>query len=305
MESLMIAPIIAALLAPMLFAIVNHSDQMLVEKTASQWGLIIFSSLFGFFSLLLAIIIVLITQSSLILPWYQVVILVISGFLEIIWIYWYLKALAEDHIHSVVSWFQMIPVFIAVLSMLFLKEVISPVSWIGIVVAVIGAMILSYDWSTVGVFKIKPTLYMLASAGIVAIGSVLYKYAAIDTLSFWVGMVWVQLGVFLTGIILLLIPSKKHEFMLMMRENKKHVIKLSVLNEICNLAGLMFVLYASFHMPLHLVYALGALQPLFVVIIGFFLIRYQILPKEESSRKVIVMRFIGMVCMIIAGILIF
>lgn len=297
--------LIAAIMAPLLFAVVNHTDQMLVEKTASHWGLIIFSSIFGFCSLFLALGISLVNKEVLLLPGNQIIILIISGFLEIIWIYWYLKALSEDHVASIASWFQIVPVIIAILSAIFLQEHITTMSWIGIMLAVIGAAILSYDWSSQRTLKVKPVMYMIASASIVAVASVLYKYAALDAVSFWVGMVWVQLGVLVTGLFLLCIPRKRKEFIAMLRENKKHVIILSSLNEICNLTGLMLVLYASFHMPLHLVYALGALQPLFVLIIGIFLIKLQIIPNEQSPRKVVIMRIVAVIIMIIAGMLIF
>ncbi len=295
----------AAIIAPLLFAIVNHTDQMLVEKTASHWGLVIFSSLFGACSLALALIIVSITGSSLMIPTLQLVILIFSGFLEIIWIYFYLKALSLDHVASIASWFQMVPVLIALLSAMFLKEIIPLISWIGIAFAAAGAGILSYDWSSQGVLKIKPVMYMIISAGIVAIASVLYKYAAIDSVSFWVGMVWVQLGVLVTGLGLLLFNRQRKEFFQMMRENKKSVIALSTINELCNLTGLLLVLYASFHAPLHMVYSIGALQPLFVLIIGMILIYFKIIPYEQSPRKVVIMRIIAIICMVIAGVLIF
>lgn len=295
----------AALVAPLLFAIVNHTDQMLVEKTASHMGLIIFSSLFGVVSLTVSLIITMVGTSSLLIPWHQIAVLILSGFLEIIWIYWYLKALSEDRVASIASWFQMIPVFIAILSALFLKEVIPMMSWIGIAFAVIGAGILSYDWSVKGVFKLRPVGYMIFSALVVAIGSVLYKTTAIDNVPFWVGMVWVQLGILATGLVLLVIPRNRKQFVEMLRENKGRVIELSSLNEFCNLTGLVLVLYASFRLPLHLVYALGALQPLFVLIIGMILIYFNIIPNEQSPRKVVIMRIVAIICMMIAGMLIF
>lgn len=298
-----------AALAPFLFAWVNQIDSFLVKKVKTIGALVIFSSLFAIVTVLLSLGVVLAQNTSLSLPIHQIIILLVSGCFEIIWIVWYLKALdgdgSESEVSSVVPWFQTIPVFVLVLSFLFLGERISGLQALGILIVVVGSFLLSRDWTQKFKFKARGTMLMLGSSFLIAVASILYKATAIDVIPFWVSMFWVQLGILLTGVGLCFYTSYRKDFLHLIRTSGRAMFAYNALNEILNLSGVLAVFYACFLAPVSYVYTVSALQPVFLLIISIVLSR--IAPRfvhEDLSRRNLIPKILAILLMVVGAILV-
>jgi drug/metabolite transporter (DMT)-like permease len=114
-----------ALAAPFLWALVNISDQYLVEKystgTRGSGGLVLFSSLMG---VVVAAIISIFIQGVFAVPLLDKILLIIAGGTTIAWIILYLFTLEIEDVSVVVPWFLTVPIFGYVLGYIFLGEVL-------------------------------------------------------------------------------------------------------------------------------------------------------------------------------------
>ncbi len=305
MDSLLIW-ILFAVLAPLLFAAVNQIDGFLVKKVSTPGSLVVFSSLFAIVTIVISLIIALVQGVGLSLPGIQIGILIVSGVFEIAWLYWYMQALETEEVSSVVPWFQIVPVFVLILSIVFLGERMSGLQIFGIGIVVIGSAVLSRNFTEKFRFKKRESLLMIGAAFIIAAGSVLYKVAAIDTVPFWTSMFWLHIGVFGTGVVAYMVPSFRSEFHDMITTNGRKVLGWNVLNEVLNLGGLLALLYATFlASKISYVYTISAIQPHFVLALSAVLSKLSpSFVSEDLSGKNLFFKIIAIVLLIIGGVLV-
>lgn len=298
--------ILFAVLAPLLFAAVNQIDGFLVKKVSTPGSLVVFSSLFALVTIVVSFIIVLVQGTGLSLSGTQIIILLVSGVFEIAWLYWYMQALETEEVSSVVPWFQVVPVFVLILSIIFLGERMSGLQIFGIGIVVLGSAILSRNFAEKFRFKKRETLLMIGAAGIIAIGSVLYKIAALDLVPFWTSMFWLHIGVFGTGVVAYLVPSFRSEFHDMIATNGRKVLGWNVLNEVLNLGGLLALLYATYLASnISYVYTISAVQPLFVLILSAVLSKVSPnFVSEDLSGRNLFFKTIAIALLVGGGILV-
>ena len=121
-----------ALGAPFLWALVNISDQYLVEKYTTgkrgSGGLVLFSSLIGIF---VAIAIGIFVNGLFSVPLLDKILLITTGGITIAWIILYLFTLEIEDVSAVVPWFLTIPIFGYVFGYVFLGETLSAQQLLG------------------------------------------------------------------------------------------------------------------------------------------------------------------------------
>ncbi|MEK7634877.1 MAG: EamA family transporter [Patescibacteria group bacterium] len=291
-----------ALVAPLLYAISNHTDKYLISKYIHDnkvGALIIFSALFGVFALP---IILIINPLVLGVSLGQGIILMIIGVLVVLSILCYLYALQFDEATFVVPFYQMIPIFGFILAYFILGETLTKTQIIASLAILLGALILSFDIQDKKIrFKKKVVLLMSVASFFYAMSDVLFKFVAIER-GFWVSTFWTLVGKVLIGIIFLIfISSYRSEFFLLIKEAKGKILALNSMNETLTIVADMTVQYAILLAPVALVLMVNGFQPLFVFVIGLGLTLFFPHISQEKIQKKHLIQKIGAILIMLIG----
>lgn len=290
-----------ALLGPIIYALANHTDKYLLSKYVKGGevgALIIFSSVFSIFVLP---ILIYFHPEVLHTSFMHGSILLGNGILVMFAVLLYFYALYEDDASVVVSFYQTIPVFAAILGYFFLGETVTLQQGIASLIIILGAFILSFEMGIGKVrFKTKVVCMMLCASLLYAINAVVFKHVAMNE-GFWSGTFWGLVGKVCIGFgFLLFIPTYRNQFLTMFRQNTLAVLGLNSLSEILFILGEAVTAYATLLAPVFLVLLVNGFQPLFVFVIGIFLtLFFPKLGKESLSKKIIIQKIIGITLLMV------
>ncbi len=295
--------------APILWAIVNIADQYLVEKHSKgvhpSGALALFSSLIG---VLIAIGIALFTPDLGALPLLSKVILFGAGILNAVWIMLYLYALEADEVSSIAAWFLTVPVFSYILGHFILGETLTQAQLIGGAIILMGALILSLDFTEKHntKFKTKATLFMVVACALIALSGVLFKFVTEEG-SFWVSSFWEYAGLGATGLSLFFFKkSYRTSFLSMIRTGGAKIFSLNIGSEAITIIGNMLTNFALLLVPVTLVYLVDSYQPVIVLLLTFICTKYfPFIVKEKFAFRSIVPKLIAIGVMIVGTYQIF
>lgn len=294
-----------ALAAPLLWAITNFIDKLLITKYLEGGNvgtLTIFSGLIGF---LVAPIILVLRFNKILLSFNQSLILVLSGLIYIVSLVPYLYSLEKEDTSLVIPLFQLVPVFAFVLGMIFLKEFLTINQIIGGIIILFGSVFLSLELGSKK-FSIKKSILMLmivSSLG-VAIYSLLFKSVSVG-IDYWVASFWFYLGFGIGGILFLFYRPYRVQFMKIFKANPKSVIGLNMANESINVIAVILINIAFILGPLSLVWIVVGFQPFFSVMIGIFLtLFFPKLIQENMSKSHLIHKTIAIIIILIGSVVI-
>ncbi len=296
-----------ALGAPFLWALVNIFDQYLVAKYSTSergsGGLVLFSSLIGIF---IALGIYIFNPDVFAIPLLDKILLLITGFITIIWIILYLFTIEIEEISALVPWFLTVPVFGYLLGYIFLGETLTQNQQIGSLIVLLGVGIISIDFKNKRHFKWKPALYMLTACLLISIVGIIFKYVTIED-NFWVSSFWEYVGLGITGIfIYIFVPKYRKEFMNMNKLGGKSIFSLNIISELMTVAGNMLTNFALLLAPVTMVYLVGSFQPailLIMTIIGTY--SFPNIIKEDTTMSVLLPKIISIIITICGSIVLF
>lgn len=290
-----------ALIAPFLWALVNHADKYLLSKYFKADGvgpLMIFSTFFGLIVLPFA---AWMDPQVLALPFKDVGILVVAGLCSALFILLYLHALQDDETSVVVPFWQTIPIFGYILGFFIFKETLSTQQLIAGGVIILGAVVLSLDVGSGFKIKWKIAGLMLGSSFVYALYEALFRFVALEN-SFWASVFWEHVGLILFGLFLFVFFKNTREgFMTVIRSNSGPIIALNLTSEFLTIVGNLILNYALLLAPLALVLLVGGYQPIFVFGIGILLTLF--LPKiaeEKINGKHLIQKILA-IAIIFAG----
>jgi drug/metabolite transporter (DMT)-like permease len=262
-----------ALIGPLLYACTNHIDKILLEKYFKIDGigtLVLFSSLL----------------SGIVLPFLffidrtvfdtnitNIIILAIVGILNALVLIFYLIALKNDEASVTVIFYQLVPVFGSVLSYFILGEKLKSIQIVAMFIIIFGTTIISFEIDADNKFKLRRKVIgpMLAAAFCWALGSVIFKFVAIEE-SVVRSLFYEHLMLLVVGIgIFIFMKSHRQRFILAIRNNSKSILSLNVLNESLYILGNISFAFAYMLAPLGLVLVTESFQPIFVLAIGVIL----------------------------------
>jgi len=299
-----------ALVAPILWAVVNVADKFLVskfsqkEKERSSGGLVLFSSLIG---LVIAFFILAFTGNIFSISILDKLLLLITGVLTIIWVVLYLFTLETEDISTVVPYFLTIPIFGFILGSIFLGESLSLPQIIGSVITLFGVFLISLDFSAEGKkFKKKPMIYMLIACFLVALSGIIFKYVTIEG-NFWVSSFWEYLGLGGAGLIIFLfIPKYRSQFLYMSKKGGRTIFLVNIVSELMSVSGNLLTNFALLLAPVTMVYLVGSFQPAFVLFLGILGTKFfPHVAKENLDKYVLFPRIVAIGIMIIGSIILF
>lgn len=293
---------IIALLAPAIWAVTNHFDKYIIGKyfkSASVGAMMIFSALVG---LLVMPIAALFQQTAFsISPW-TALLIALNGWLYLVAVLPYLKALKISDASAAVPMFQIIPVISFVLAWLVLGETLTGNQVAGGVLVIVGAIIISFEMQKGRKLKLRgDTLgLMFLSSFIFALNFLIFKVFAVET-DFWTTVFWESVGFVAFGAgLLTFVGDYRKDFLSVFRKNGKTVISLNICNEVLNIIAKLVFNYASLLMAITMAWIAVGFQPVFVLLYSILLATFfPYISNENVVGKHLIQKVVSIVIMLI------
>ncbi len=314
--------VIVVLLSQLAWAVGNYVDRYLLSRYKPDFDdtenlgvgtLLLFSSFFGIISAGIIYIAANILpmlgyagHTTLMMSSEQIIIAMLIGVFEVVWLIPYLYALAKADEAEVVPIFQSVPIFGLILGLTFFGEIPPFIHIIGSLIVICGALILTFNVKKY-IFNSKVLFLMLLASLVISASTVLFKYTALEE-NYWAASFWMSIGTFLTGVIIYLTFSTyRQQFNTFLRKKDWLGVGINVSNEFVNqIAILAFYLAVVLGPSVMVVQSTTAYQPVFVLIIGLILAKMgSSLHIESLSGSELIKKIIGVAVILTGSLLIF
>lgn len=301
----MIIPLILAIAAAILYSSTNHIDKYLISKAvknADYRALILVSTIIAGFAM--SLIYLFICGFQLSFDWPNILLLLFSSVLYVVATIFYLKALNRDDATIIAIMFQLIPVFMLLISPLFLaNQAISIMQLIGSVIITLAAITVTYEPDKKKINKGKlVTLAMMAFVSLTyAIWFIIERYVN-QKQDFNQTVLWSNITLFIVGILIaIFIKSYRKSFGQMIKSNGPKVIGLNLINELLNSFGGVLSNLAGMMASVALVsFITQGVQPFAVMTLGILITKlFPKIEKEKTAKKDIIKRTITIIICII------
>ena len=276
--------ILFAIIANVLFAVSNLFDKFLIEnRVRDPLALTVFG---GWIDLLFALIIVLIHGLSITGP-LQAGVLLLSGILVELALIPYFRALSLEDASRISPLFQSMPVFVLLLSSIFLREALTHRQLLGFLLILSGSFIVSMHKTDAGIFKIRKAFWWVLIASILwALPAVMFKFVVIKQ-TFWDALALEFFGVAIGATIFFFLY--KTRVLAQIRDIGAGTWSILNINELIYITGRVSNFYAITLGLVSLVAVLGGTIPLFVFLFGLVLsLWFPGIIKEDITRASIV-----------------
>lgn len=209
----------------------------------------------------------------------------------------YFNAMQHDEPSRVVPLFSLTIPFLALLSAIFLGEILTVTKYIGILLVAAGSFIITSRAHVSGAFKSRAFGLMAMGAFSFSIAYVLMR-KLLFTYSFWDVFAFQRLGTGLISIPLFVAFYPKIKEVL--GSIKKRYLALSFSSELLNEGGAFLFVIASSVWLVTLVETAVSVQYLFIFLWGFIISRVKpLLFKEEINRGIVLQKIVSVMLMII------
>lgn len=291
------------LLAPLCWSIVNCFDKYLVDRYFKERGagaLLIWSALIG---MILLGPIALIEPNIGNVSFKNALILIGFGILYIAALIPYLHGLQDEEMSLIVPMWQMIPVFIYILGVIFLDEYLNTPQLTGSALIIGGAIGLSLELGQKIKLRLRTFLLMTLSSLIYGIHGIMFKVIALEE-SFWVTSFWEFVGFSIASVTLLLYGPYRYQFTSSLKKNFWAMITINGVSEFLAMAGQMIMSFMSLTIPVALAYIVNGFQPFFVFLFGLLLtLFFPTVIKENITKKVLLQKSIMIALMFLGVVL--
>ncbi len=296
---------IVALVAPILWSIVNHIDKYMLAKFLKNRGvgaLLIFSALS---SVIVLPFIIFFRHSEILgISGIDVLILIFVGFLSAVAFCFYLMGMEMEEASIVIPLFQLVPVFGYFLSYMILGESLSTAQILSSLLIMSGVVILAIDIDEEKKIKLKTKILVLiaTSSFLFALHDTLFKKVAIVE-SFWGSVFWQYLSLTIFGLVILVtIKRFREDFKIMFKNTGRKIFSLNIMSELIYILGNLTNNFALLLAPVAIILVVSSYQPLFVFLGGIFLtIVFPHISTEKISRKHLTHKLISIIIIIIGS----
>lgn len=292
-----------AILSSAIFSINNYFDKFFLEKY--RLSPVVMTTINGISGFIAGLIILIFTGFYL-TNLQSISVIVASGFIIILCVLAYYKALFSDETSRVVPLFQFAPIFALIMSFFLLGEQLLLKQYLGSFVIIIGSFVLSLEGFDLKIFKIRPAFwYMLVSSFLYAASVVLYKFA-VNEIPFWHTLPYEGLGMIIGALAVYIYGNNRMTFFKETSHLKKKAYLLISLNESIYIAGRYASYFALSLISASIANILFGLHPLFVLLCGIILSLW--FPKilhEVISKKILLQKIISIVLIFVGVYLIF
>jgi len=292
--------LIFALIGPALWALVNHIDKYIISKYFTGRGvgsLVLFTSASG---LIISLFMLIFAPSQLNIGALNSLVIGINGAILVSAFIPYLYALEKEEASWASTLYQLIPVFGYVLGLVFLHEQLTFKQIVASSLVILGAVLISIDFTQKIKLKAKPFWLMILSSFMIAVNALIFKMVALDG-NFWGTAFWEYIGGGVFGALLFaLVPLYRTQFIATIQKAKINVLSINLISELLNIGAKLAANFASLLAPLVLVWVVNGLQPLIVFVYGVILTVF--MPrfgKENITKRVVVQKLSSMLVMLV------
>jgi drug/metabolite transporter (DMT)-like permease len=224
----------------------------------------------------------------------QLILILISGIFLDFYLIPYFKALTLDDASKVVPLLQFSPIFVLVLSYIFLDEALTSRQLLGFALIIVSGFVLGAERIEKGIFTSgKSFWFMILASFLFSITGVLFKFVVI-TQDFWLTLAYESIGMGIGAFILLLRPAYRSSFRREIEKIKLDTSALLAVNQCFSVLAQLAISYAFFLAPAALVSAIGGVQSFFVLLFGFILsIWFPRIIREKTDKITIVTKVIS------------
>ena len=221
------------------------------------------------------------------------------GLMPLLAFWFYSKALMVEEISRITPLFQFIPIFVVLLSVIFLNEILSAQRYLGIAVILTASVLISYRSTKSGRSISSALKFMIPFSLVIAVHSILEKFL-LSYIDYWSVFFWNILGAF-CGILFLLTFSKpRREFTETVTSVGKRTYLVMFAGEGVYFAGAISWLIAASMGYVSLVSAFAGLQHFFVFIYVLFSSLFMPkLLKEETTKGVVALKIVAIGLMVL------
>ncbi len=225
----------------------------------------------------------------------------IAGIFYIITTVVYFKVLNVDEVSRVVPLFFISPLFVLILAIIFLGETLTIENYIGIILLVAGAVLISSK-KTFRIKLDKSFWMMMVAVLFVALGTLLTDYL-LNFADYWTIFSYGKIGSFIAIIPLFYLYYDK--FHKTIKRGGKRVVSLLVANEGLAILSLLLSTMALSVGLASLVSAAMSVDPFFILMYAIVLsIFFPKIIKEEISKSIIAHKLLAIIMIFIGGYLI-
>jgi uncharacterized membrane protein len=278
--------LVFALLCPAFWGLNNVFYKFLMTKKFRSYFSML--SFMGFIDFLFAVIIFLVTPTSFVFPY--VFFAMGVGLFPLLGFWFYSKALMVEEISRITPLFQFIPIFVVLLSVIFLNEILSVQRYFGVAIIIIASILISYRNSKGGKSLSSALKFMIPFSLVLAVHAILEKFL-LGYIDYWSLFFWNILGAFCGVLFLLTFSKPRREFAEAVSAVGKRAFFVVFVGEGVYFLGTICWLIAASMGYVSLVSALAGLQHFFVFI--YVLLSSIFVPqhlKEEMTRGVIALK---------------
>ena len=222
------------------------------------------------------------------------------GLLPLVAFWFYSKALLIEEISRITPLFQFIPIFVVLLSVIFLDEILTAQRYLGVAIIIFASVLISYRTSKSGKSISAALKFMVPFTLILAVHSILQKYL-LTHMEYLSLFFWNIAGAFSGVLFLMLFSRHRREFTETVHTAGKKAFTVMLVGECVYFLGSMSWLVAASTGYVSLVSAFAGLQHFFVFI--YVLLSSIFLPhhlKEELSKGIILLKA-SAIALMVAG----
>lgn len=292
-----------SILSPAIFGIGNYIDKFLLEKHNISPIVI---TIYGGAAAFIAGVVVLLLTGFHPIDIKSLLIILFSGFLTSIYLLPYYKALSIDETSRIIPLFQFYPIFVLILSFIFLREELSITQYVGSALIIGAGFLLSIEKLEGDIFRLRKSFfYVMISSLLFAMAQVLYKFG-VEEIPFWNTLPYEGFGIALGSISILLYSNNLKKFRNETKLFKKRVFIFLGINECFYILARYTGYFSISLISVGIVSVLAGLQPLFVLIYGIILsLWFPHILKEVINKKTLTLKIFSIIVIIIGTYFIF
>jgi len=220
----------------------------------------------------------------------------------------YNKALLVEEVSRVTPLFYLTPIFVILLSALFLGEHLPPRRYIGIGLMVVSAISVSFRWQNAKslTFSISPALFMISFLDLLIAGKDIIAKFMFSYINFWTYLFLFVLGNILVRPFLLFIPRIRSRFIADLKSLPLQIYLLCFVNSAIVWAGFTLYFFAVSITYVSLVSAVPSTQPFFVFVFAMVLAVFypELINEDIAEKSAVIIKGIAAVIVLIGTYLI-
>jgi drug/metabolite transporter (DMT)-like permease len=263
-----------AILSPLAYAVMNITDKFILSKRIKS--VLSYMPVAGMISILFAVILAAFLDWSIFIP-RQALLPIIIGIMSFIQFFLYATVLEKEDATSTVGLIYVYPLFVTVLSFVFLKEILSGWGYVGVALTITGAILLS------GRLNKKDIKKNIMSIALLAVLTAVSEFMIKVTTNQMPELNAVSISLFTSGIMtftLLFNNNIRKGFIYEARKNTGFVF----LSEIFTFVGILTLFLAMARQPATIVATIATIQPLFVLGFEYFVNRFTNITQDTNWK---------------------